>query len=262
MQLAEKLHLTLIQADLFWEDKEANISMFEKKIVASPDSDIFVLPEMFNTGFTNNSESLAEEMDGVTTTWMLKMAREQNAVICGSIIILESELFYNRFIWADPNGSLNYYDKRHLFAMAGEADYFSPGKNKTILTYKGWKINLQICYDLRFPVWSRRTSQEDYDVLIYVASWPITRVHAWTTLLKARAIENQCYTVGVNRIGKDGQGFEYSGATALYDPLGEDLAITEPGKEETLHCVINYKDLMTIRKKLPFSKDQDPFLLS
>ena len=263
MENSDQLHLSLIQTDLFWEDKKSNLEMFSRKISKLDKTDIIVLPEMFTTGFTNNTIALAETMDGKTHLWMKDQAEKKTASICGSIIIKEDDKFFNRFLWVQADGVTFHYDKKHLFAMAGEDDHFSSGTEKSIINYRGWKINLQVCYDLRFPVWSRRKEDEenDYDLLIYVASWPITRVHAWSTLLKARAIENMSYCVGVNRVGTDGKGFEYSGASVVLNYLGEELSATSPSKEETITCVLNYSNLTKVRGKLPFHKDQDQFKL-
>lgn len=264
MTVSDKLILSLIQSTLSWEDIDSNISMFEQKISSIDKSDIIVLPEMFTTGFTNSSAALAEEMDGKTCQWMKKMAVEKKAAICGSIIIKENNQYFNRLVWVEPDGSMRHYDKKHLFAMAGEHNHYTAGSKKEIFLYKGWRINLQICYDLRFPTWSRRVcnEHEDYDLIIYVANWPKVRSHAWSSLLIARAIENQAYCVGVNRVGTDGSGLEYSGNSVLLDSLGSERAATLAGKEDILQCEINHSDLMTIRKKLPFYKDQDSFVLS
>ena len=264
MELSNVLRLSLIQSNLHWEDIDANLSMFEAKIHSINKTDIILLPEMFTTGFTNNSSNLAEEMGGKTCQWMTKLAKEKSAVIAGSIIIKENQKYYNRFLWVQADGTIEYYNKKHLFAMAKEDEFYTAGNKKKIIDFKGWKICLQVCYDLRFPVWSRRTQDpgQNYDLLIYVASWPKARIQAWSTLLKARAIENLSYCIGLNRVGTDGSGFEYTGASVLVDPLGTNLAGSHPGKDEIISCEINYSDLMTIRKKLPFDKDQDAFVLS
>lgn len=264
MEHSNVLKLSLVQSNLHWENIDANLSMFEEKISSITHTDLIVLPEMFTTGFTNNSSGMAEEMDSKTCTWLKKMAEKKSAAICGSIIIKENNQYYNRFLWVEPGGLTQYYDKKHLFAMAKEDEHYTAGSNKKIIEYKGWKINLQVCYDLRFPVWSRRVGndKEDYDLMIYVASWPAARIQAWSTLLRARAIENLSYCVGVNRVGVDDNGFEYPGASVLVDPLGTDLAGSHPGKEEIISCEIDHTNLMTIRKKLPFDRDQDAFALS
>ena len=264
MEVADQLNISLIQSDLFWEDKKANLEMFSQKISSIKGADIIVLPEMFTTGFTNNTVPLAEEMEGETHLWMKHMARDKNAAICGSIIVKDDNKCFNRFLWVQADGATFFYDKKHLFAMAGEDDFFTGGNKNQIIDYKGWKINLLVCYDLRFPVWSRRIDGDDnndYDLLIYVASWPIARVHAWSTLLKARAIENMSYCVGLNRIGFDGKGFEYPGASVILNCLGEELQASHQAKEEIINHSIEYKHLTKVREKLPFHRDQDPFKL-
>ncbi|MEO7263677.1 MAG: nitrilase-related carbon-nitrogen hydrolase, partial [Ferruginibacter sp.] len=198
------LSISIIQTKLFWENKEANMQMLEEKIASMPErTEIIVLPEMFSTGFSMKPNLLAETMEGNTVSWMKEQAAKNGVVLTGSLIIKEEDKFYNRLIWMLPNGDLGYYDKRHLFAYANEHEQYSPGNKRLIASVKGWKINLQVCYDLRFPVWARQTPplkgevgrglDPEYDVLIYVANWPETRSHAWKTLLCARAIENQCY---------------------------------------------------------------------
>lgn len=263
MAISDYLNLSLVQSNLHWEDKEANLDMFGSKISIVGESDIIVLPEMFNTGFTNNTTALAEKMNGKTHNWMKQMANEKSSVVCGSLITEDNDQYFNRFLWVEPDGTTQYYDKKHLFAMAGEDEYFTAGNKKQIIDYKGWKINLQVCYDLRFPVWSRRKqdTENNYDLIIYVASWPIARVQAWSTLLKARAIENMSYCIGVNRVGVDGKGFEYSGASIVLNCLGEELTATKDHKEEILTSKIAYKHLTKVREKLPFHKDQDQFKL-
>jgi len=264
MELSNELKLSLVQSDIYWEDIDRNLSMFEEKISSISSSDIIILPEMFTTGFTNNALEFAEEMGQKTCQWILNLAKQKSSVICGSAIIKEGDKIFNRFLWAEPNGEIKCYDKKHLFAMAGEDENYSAGTKKQIITYKDWKINLQVCYDLRFPVWSRRipNTEEDYDLIIYVASWPVARVNAWSTLLKSRAIENQSYCVGVNRVGTDGSGIDYSGASVVIDSLGNEQAGSNPGKEKIIYASINKKHLMKIREKLPFHKDQDSFILT
>ena len=203
----QPLTITLIQTNLHWENKAANLLQLEQKIKAIEErTEIVVLPEMFSTGFSMNNELLAEDMNGETVNWMKRVSAENKIVLTGSIIIKENENFFNRLIWMLPNGEYGVYDKRHLFGFGNETEHYSAGNKRLIASVKGWKINLQICYDLRFPVWARQNSADknetEYDVLIYVANWPERRSHAWKTLLCARAIENQCYVVGVNKIGR------------------------------------------------------------
>jgi omega-amidase len=259
-----RLTLSLIQANLAWEDKKANIQAFTKKIESlSGKTQLVILPEMFNTGFSMNAASLAENMDGETVSWMKQMAAKHKLIITGSLIVEEKGNYYNRLVWMLPNGQHAHYDKRHLFSLAGEDVTFSPGEKRFIASVNGWKINLIVCYDLRFPVWTRQQHSEDgfeYDLLVCVANWPERRVHAWKTLLQARAIENQCYAVGVNRVGKDGNDHIYSGSSLIADPLGEVLWQKE--NEEDIFTITLEKDsLYELREKLPFWRDADPFII-
>lgn len=255
------LHISLIQTKLFWEDKTANLLMLEEKINSiSQKTEIVVLPEMFSTGFSMNPSALAESMDGYTVQWMKKMAAEKKIILTGSVIIQENNQFFNRLLWVLPNGTIGHYDKRHRFAFAGEDQHYSNGHKRLIAQVKGWKINLQICYDLRFPVWARQQSdhEPEYDLLLYVANWPERRNHAWKTLLTARAIENQAYVVGVNRVGEDGNGIYHSGNSMVVDPLGEILYHKE--HDEDIFTIILEKNTLTeIRNKFPFWKDADDF---
>lgn len=255
------LHISLIQTVLFWEDKAANLLMLEEKINSiSQKTEIVVLPEMFSTGFSMNPSSLAETMDGPTVQWMKKISAEKKVILTGSVIIQENNQFFNRLLWVLPNGTIGHYDKRHRFAFAGEDQHYSNGHKRLIAQVKGWKINLQICYDLRFPVWARQQSDQEpeYDLLLYVANWPERRRHAWKTLLIARAIENQSYVIGVNRVGEDGNGIYHSGNSMVVDPLGEVLYHKE--HEEDIFTIILEKNTLTeIRNKFPFWKDADDF---
>ncbi len=263
----QTLTITTIQTDLQWENKAANLALLEEKINSLEEkTEVVVLPEMFTTGFTMQATSLAETMDGQTVAWMKKMSSQHRIVITGSIIIEENNHYYNRLLWVLPNGEYGYYDKRHLFAYAGEDKHYSAGVKRLIASVKGWKINLQICYDLRFPVWSRQSpaaiesGNPEYDVLMYVANWPEKRSHAWKTLLCARAIENQCYVVGVNRVGKDGNNTNYSGDTLVIDPLGQ--VLYHMADVEDVFTITLQKDVLNdIREKFPFWKDGDEFML-
>ena len=261
----QTLTVTVIQADLAWEDKAANRHTLEQKIINNPEhTELVVLPEMFSTGFSMNTEGLSEEMNGETIAWMKRVAAEQKSVITGSIIIKERESFFNRLVWMLPNGEYGTYDKRHLFAYGKEHEFYTAGNKRLIAQAKGWKINLQVCYDLRFPVWARnRVNQEgqsEYDLLIYVANWPAQRSHAWKTLLCARAIENQCYVIGVNRTGNDGNNLAYSGNSMVIDPLGEILY--HCADEEDVFTITLSKDHLTeVRNAFPFLKDGDEFNL-
>ena len=265
------LSITIIQSHLHWEQKQANLAMFEQKINAiTTKTEIVVLPEMFSTGFSMQPELLAEPMDGETVAWMKRMAAQKKIILTGSVIIKEDGNYFNRLLWALPNGQLGIYDKRHRFAFAGEHEHYTAGSKRLIASVKGWKINLQVCYDLRFPVWARQAPSPsppgetglgpipEFDVLIYVANWPDRRKHAWTTLLKARAIENQCYVVGANRVGDDGNNIHYSGESMIIDPLGEVL-ITKENEEDILTVVLQKEKLEEVRTQFPFWKDADAF---
>jgi omega-amidase len=273
------LTITVIQTNLHWENKPANLKMLEEKINSITEkTEVVVLPEMFSTGFSMKPEQLAETMEGETVQWMKRIAKEKKIILTGSFICrgAESDLpdktvqtassvpthFYNRLIWMLPTGDYGVYDKRHCFAFAGEDEHYTPGKKRLIASVKGWKINLQICYDLRFPVWARQQQQEgpEYDILIYVANWPERRSHAWKTLLQARAIENQCYVVGVNRVGADGNNIHHSGDSMIVDPMGEVL-YTKKEAEDIYTIVLDRSHLESVRTKLPFLRDADNFMI-
>ena len=281
----QPLIITIIQANLFWENKTANLKMFEEKIKnIQSKTELVILPEMFSTGFSMNPEKLAETMEGETVAWMKRIAIQQKIILTGSVVIEENQDYYNRLIWMLPNGQCGYYDKRHLFAFAKEDEHYTAGNKRLIAQVKGWKINLQVCYDLRFPVWARQAPSQpppkgeeqatlnaknenkkientyEYDLLIYVANWPERRSHAWKTLLTARAIENQCYTIGVNRVGNDGNNIYHSGNSMIIDPLGEIIYHKE--KEEDIFTYTLQKEtLQDVRTKLPFLKDGDVFTI-
>lgn len=254
------LHCTLLQADLFWENKEKNLRQFEQMLEAKGHRELVILPEMFNTGFSMRPELLAETMEGETVQWMRKMAVQHRIILAGSLIIQEDKNYYNRLIWMQPNGTMASYDKRHRFTLAGEDRLFAAGEHRLITQANGWRILWQICYDLRFPVWSRQQSgeQPEYDLLVYVANWPDKRAHAWRSLLVARAIENQCYVIGVNRVGVDGNGMEHLGDSMVVDPLGEVLVhITGVAGAETI--MLQKEKLEEVRSRLPFWRDADDF---
>ncbi len=258
------LSFTIIQSTLFWEDKIANLNMFEEKISSIAEkTEIVVLPEMFSTGFSMRPAQLAETMDGPSVQWMKNIAIKKKIILTGSLIIRDGEHFYNRLLWVLPNGELGYYDKRHRFAFAGEDQHYASGNKRLVAQVKGWKINLQICYDLRFPVWARQQSSGDlpeFDVLIYVANWPERRNHAWRTLLTARAIENQSFVLGVNRVGNDGNNIYHSGNSMVIDPLGEVLYHKE--HDEDIFTVTLQKETVNeVRTKFPFWKDADKFYI-
>lgn len=252
-----KLRVTLVQPDLAWEDKSANLAKIAGLIDKTGQTDVMVLPEMFTTGFSMKVKELAETMDGPTIGWMKENASEKQAVIAGSLIIQENGCFYNRFIWAQPDGQLQWYDKRHLFAMGEEHLHFTPGNQRVTVEWKGWKIRLQICYDLRFPVWSR--NNDDYDLLIYTVNWPAARSHVWKTLLMARALENQSYCIGVNRVGKDGSGIRYPGMSGCVDPRGD--ADWLDNIETAKSYLLSKDTLQNFREKFPVLRDRDAFLL-
>jgi omega-amidase len=255
-----QLHITLIQPEIVWEDKTANLQHYAQLIagITGP-KHIVVLPEMFSTGFSMAPERLAEPMSGPSVTWMAEMAMNNRCILTGSLIIEEDGKYYNRMLWVQPNGTIGIYDKRHLFAYAGEDKHYTPGETRTIAQVNGWRINLQVCYDLRFPVWARNQGDE-YDVLLYVANWPEQRSLAWKTLLQARAIENQSYVVGVNRIGQDGKGNNYTGDSSVFSPLGENL--WQHTGSAAVHTVTLQKaDLQKVRTDLPFLNDADKFML-
>lgn len=252
------LNIALIQTDIYWEDITANLSALEEKILGSEESfDMLVLPEMFNTGFTMNV-SVAEVANAKTTVWMKFIANHTNALVIGSIPIRDGAKVYNRILCVYPDGAIEYYNKRHLFRMGGEDKVYTGGNDRLILNYKGWRICPLICYDLRFPVWSRNVHHEPYDILIYVANWPAPRSYAWNTLLRARAIENQCYVIGVNRVGLDGNGLSYSGDTLLLDYLGEPLFMA--GAAETMKVIsINKTSFLKYKESFPAWADADSF---
>lgn len=261
LHMAEKLKIALLQADLVWENAEANRNQFQQKIdQLSSDVDLIILPEMFSTGFSMNAENLAEPVNGPTLNWMKKISAEKDVAITGSVIIEEDGKYYNRLFFVTPDGNIQKYDKRHTFTLAGENEIYISGQERLIVNYKNWKICPLVCYDLRFPVWARNT--EDYDVLIYVANWPAVRVVAWDTLLKARAIENLSYCIGVNRVGEDGNGHPYPGHSAVYDSLGK--LISDDSQWERVfqqEIILEKSTLEENRKKLKFLQDRDEFIL-
>lgn len=249
--------VALIQSDLYWEDASKNRKSFESKInQIDSEVNLVVLPEMFLTGFTMNASEVAESMQGETVSWLKTLAKQKNFAITGSVIIVENEKYYNRMLFVFPSGEIQYYDKRHLFSLAGEDKFYQNGDKKVIVEYLGWKICLQICYDLRFPVFARNV--ESYDLLLYVANWPKVRTNAWDTLLKARAIENLSYVVGVNRVGLDADNYEHIGHSQVVDFLGN--FILEPQETEAVFVVELDKNIMLeTRKKLDFLSDKDTF---
>jgi predicted amidohydrolase len=258
------LRVALVQTDLHWQDKTANLAMLEEKIWSLKDScDLIVLPEMFPTGFSMDSATLAEPMNLQVHKWMKQLAAQTGSVITGTVIISEGGNYYNRMLWVERDGNTQTYDKRHLFRMANEDASFAPGEQLPIFSLKGWKICPQICYDLRFPIWARNhwnSGNAAYDLLFYVASWPAARISAWDTLLPARAIENLSYAIGVNRVGIDGNQIAYTGHSAAYDFKGERLA--DLGEKDQIQVVtLSRSSLEEYRSKFPAWKDADNFTL-
>jgi len=260
----QDLKITLLQSDLHWEDVEANLAMFEEKIwQVGTTTDVIVLPEMFTTGFTMAASKLAEHMNMRTTKWMKQMADQTGALILGSFVCTVHERYFNRLVWMEPGGNHKTYDKRHLFRMSNEHKTYAQGESLLVGTWKGWRICPLICYDLRFPVWSRNrwdaaTKRLNYDLMIYVANWPTIRMHAWDTLLRARAIENLSYVVGVNRIGIDGHDIEYSGHSSVISPKG-DAIFTNEGDDISRTIELSAHALQSFRDRFPAFIDADDF---
>lgn len=273
--MPKNLRITIVQSPLHWEQPIKNLTQFSSQLssLKKNDTDVIVLPEMFNTSFSMNASALAEQPGGNTMKWMEEIAKALKSVVCGSIIIIEKNKFYNRFIWMNPDGSYEQYDKRHLFRMGKEDQIFSVGTKRVIINYKGWNICPLVCYDLRFPVWSRNrlytdnsavkhsVVSHDYDLLLYVANWPTVRSYAWKQLLVARAIENQSYVVAVNRIGKDGHGIEHSGHSAVLNPLGQTLSNIKANKKQIETVELPYLELLKLRTAFPVMHDADRFIL-
>jgi len=261
------LNIRIVQADTVWHDPQANRDYYTALLAGlAPDADIIVLPETFTSGFSNEALAQAETMDGPTVAWLRAQAAALGSVITGSVQIREGDAVFNRMLWAAPDGSIQHYDKRHLFRMAGEHDRYASGRDKIIVEYKGWRICPLVCYDLRFPVFSRNRFGQtladgyDYDLLIYVANWPSPRHFAWQTLLKARAIENQSYVVGVNRTGGDDNGLHYLGGSTVLDFLGQ--TVVESGDTpQTQSARISFAELAAFRQRFPAHLDADSFTL-
>ncbi len=252
------LRLALLQQELIWQDAPANRDRFEACMEPLKGMDIIVLPEMFNTGFCMEVSRLAEPPEGETSRWMKRMAAGKDAVVTGTLMIKEGDKYFNRLYWFEPSGLCRHYDKRHLFSLAGEEKVFSPGTEILTIDYLGWRIKPMICYDLRFPVWSRNTDQSD--LILYTASWPARRSLAWTALLQARAIENLCWVAGLNRCGPDGNGEAYKGDTRVYDPLGE-LEL-DAGSEPGVYCItLPASRIAEVRERFSFLNDRDQFQL-
>jgi len=254
----QDLNIALFQYDIAWENPSANRQKIQKFIEDLPSkTDLVVLPEMFTTGFSMKPQGLAETMEGTTVVWMQELAKKHEIAIVGRLIITENENYYNRLIFVHDNGRIEIYDKGHAFTLAGEQKEYTRGTQRLIVMYKGWKICPLICYDLRFPVWARNT--EDYDVLLYVANWPEVRINAWDALLKARAIENMAYTIGLNRVGKDANGHTYSGNSVAIDSLGMVITAPDEYKETVCSATLSKETLDKNRKRFGFLKDGDDF---
>lgn len=251
----EDLQLCLVQFDPLWEKPAENLKRLDI-LLKSEKGDLFILPETFTTGFIEDPKNLGESMDGLTVRWMMNLAKKKQALVIGSLVVLEDDKHYNRMIWAYPDGEIKYYDKAHLFAFGGESKHFTAGLDRKIFEYKGWRFMPQVCYDLRFPVWGRNTN--DYDILINVASWPSIRSFAWRQLLIARAIENQAYVVGVSRVGMDGNGIEHNGLSAVINFDGETL-LEVRDREMIVNYRLMHEPLYRFRRKFPFLKDRDSF---
>lgn len=253
------LKITIFQAYLFWENIDKNLQNLSLRLSSGvkEKTDLIVLPEMFNTGFSMNVTELAEEMDGKTMQWMKEMAAKYECVFTGSLIIKEDSSYYNRMVWMTPEGTYSYYDKRHLFSLGKEDSYYTAGKEQVVVELKGWKIRLAVCYDLRFPVWLRNQG-EDYDILLLIASWPDKRSTHWKALIPARAIENLSYVIGVNRVGHDGNEVYHSGHSMCIDPFGNTVYY-KPEDEDLYTFSINYEEIVKVRRNFPFLKDGDKF---
>lgn len=257
----EKLVVAVFQLDLVWEDPQSNrekIDRWLQKVDTKPD--VVFLPEMFNSGFSMNVSALAETMEGKTLQWMKTRSSELNLALCGSLIIQENEKYYNRLVFVKPDGELEFYNKRHLFTMSHEESHFEAGTERLIVEYKGWRICPLICYDLRFPVWAR--NRNEYDILVYSANWPQARVEVWDTLLKARAIENQAYVVGANRVGVDGHLISYSGNSQLINPKGVVLSSIGDHLKGIVSAGFSYSELLKFRADFPVLNDADNFITS
>lgn len=258
MSKKNALNLTLVQTNLVWENRQKNLDQFDRLLKGVKKTDVVILPETFATGFSMNTKTMAETMNGDSIEWMKEKAKKLKAAVCGSLSIEEKKKYYNRFLWVMPNGEIFAYDKRHLFSPAGENKYYTAGKEKILINYKGWSIAPFVCFDLRFPVWSRNVNAEA-DLMIYVANWPSPRNNAWQQLLIARAIENQCYVAGVNRVGKDGKGMDHKGSSTVIDFLGHTQLKGPDNRSWIKNVSIDKKSLEEFRKKFPVWKEADAF---
>lgn len=261
----QNINVLALQADLYWEDPEKNLLEFQRRIDQSFEShDLIILPETFTTGFPVDPNFFSESFDGPTISWMRNIAEKYNSVITGTLLIDDNGSYSNTLIWMKPDGNFLHYKKRHLFSMGGEHKHITPGKDQLVVDLKGWKIRPMICYDLRFPVWCKNTwnGEFEYDLAIYLANWPAVRSYPWKTLLLARAIENQSYVIGLNRVGVDGPGISYSGDSLIVDPKGSILVAGKKDVDESLSIVLNYNDLVKFRNKFNSGPDWDQFQIS
>ena len=254
-ELHLEMKISIIQYDIVWDNPSANIEKVDRFIDNNPGADLYVLPEMFSTGFCTDPEGIAESADSATLRWMKKKSSETNAAIAGSVAVNEDGKYRNRFYFVKPDGEVAFYDKKHLFTYGGEHNRFTAGDRRVVVEFRGVRILLEICYDLRFPVWAR--NRGDYDMILYVASWPVPRISAWSSLLVARAIENQCYVAGVNRIGAD-PTCEYCGASVVIDPYGKSIASCPDNTECVASATIDMEGLNAFRQKFPVLDDADP----
>ncbi len=256
----QDLNITTLQTQLYWEDVDKNLAHLTQKLDGLTEAaDVIVLPEMFTTGFTMKPELMAEEHGGKGLQWMMEKAKQKQCVVTGSISVKDNGHYFNRLYWVKPDASFQYYDKRHLFSMGDEHKHYQAGTERLIVDYKGWKICPLVCYDLRFPVWSRNAKNDPYDVLIYVANWPEVRSYPWKQLLIARAIENQAYVVGVNRIGSDANNVTHSGDSSVINPRGEIISTTKAHEDKMETTALSYKYLAEFRKLFPVMMDADDF---
>jgi predicted amidohydrolase len=253
-----EIKLALIQPDIIWEDIDANLNALSTKLEGiGEEVNAVILPEMFTTGFTMRSRELAEGMDGKSIRWMQEASERYRCIVAGSLVMADMDRYFNRFIWVEPGGKITTYDKRHLFSISGEDEHYSRGESNIITKINSFRIRPQVCYDLRFPVWSRNDGT--YDLLLYVANWPAVRRDVWISLLKARAIENQAFVIGVNRVGRDGMGIEYAGDSLAYNAKGQVIA-SFPSREEGTQIVnLSLRDLIDFRQKFPVWRDADKF---
>lgn len=254
-----KINVSVIQSDIVWEDPEANLKNISRLILSEPGTDLFVLPEMFNTGFTNNTRDFAGTTEGNTVGKMKELSRISGSAICGSLILREDEKCYNSFVFVRPDGKVTVYNKRHLFKYGGEAEMFSKGEERVIVEYMGWRILLLVCYDLRFPVWSR--NNDDYDMVIYVANWPASRRNIHDILVKARAIENLSYVIACNRVGEDGKGILYTGGSCIVDYKGETIVAAKDNEPDLIKAELDMSLLNDYKKNFPAHMDRDSFVI-